>query len=129
MRALVAAGLVLVLVPPAAAARDKKDARIDPKLLVGVWKQVEPATGPQIGTEFTADGKVHMWDDLGDGKRANPVGGTYTLTGNTLTIELKDGKIVVKGDATITKLTKDECWSVNKLDNRTLKMNRVEPKK
>src|SRR5215510_6449205 len=109
MRAILGAGLALALAY-AAAAEDKKGEKIDPKLLVGKWKQVEPLKVlPQITItkEFTADGKLHTWIDHGDGKEPSLTRGTYEVTGDKLTTTVPLGENTAKGKVVITKLTKD----------------------
>ena len=92
---------------PGARGDDKKDEKIDPKLLVGKWKQTEPKDGPQFAVEFTADGKVFVTATVGD--RTIKGSGTYQLKGNKLILKTKpDGTDEdVEGGGTITKLTKD----------------------
>ena len=63
MRTILGTGLVLAFAL-VAGAEDKKDEKIDGKLLVGKWKQYEPAKGAQLTAEFTADGKFTAWIDV-----------------------------------------------------------------
>lgn len=127
MRALLVGGLMLVVAAAAGAnADDKKDEKVDPKLLVGKWKQYEPVKGPQITGEFTADGKVRSWIDYGDGKKPEPIDGTYKIIGNKIEIVVTDGDLTLKDTVEITKLTKDEFHTSKE---GILKMRRVEVKK
>ena len=106
-------------------AEEKKDEKIDGKLLVGKWKQYEPKEGSQATMEFAADGKLTAWIDDGDGKKAEPIRGTYKVTGNKI-LEVTDGDLTLKDEVVISKLTKDEFHTVK---DGTLKMRRVELKK
>lgn len=132
MARMMLGGLVLALAC-GAAAEDKKGEKIDPQLLVGKWKQVEPLKLlPQITItkEFTADGKLHTWIDHGDGKEPSLTRGTYEVAGDKLTVTSPLGENATgKGTVVIAKLTKDEFHSVSRMGEVTLKMKRVEEKK
>ena len=51
MRTILGTGLVLAFAL-VAGAEDKKEEKVDGKLLVGKWKQYEPAKGAQLTAEF-----------------------------------------------------------------------------
>lgn len=123
MRAAFGIVLALALVS-GAVGDDKKDEKIDAKLLVGKWKQTEPKDGPQIEIEFTANGKVLVTATVDT--LTVKGSGTYQLKGNKLTTKTKpDGTDDdVEGGGTITKLTKD-VLEVTDLFGIDVKANRV----
>jgi uncharacterized protein (TIGR03066 family) len=110
MRTIIGTWL-FVLLACGASAEDKKEEKIDGKLLIGKWQQIEPKDGPRVTIEFTADGKASGVVDLGDDKTGKFTG-TYKLTGNklvtrtTLKIEDLDDQ-EADGGGTISKLTGD----------------------
>lgn len=110
-------GVVLALALVGGATGDeKKDEKIDAKLLVGKWKQTEPKDGPQFVLEFTADGKVFVTATVD--KLTIKGSGTYELKGNKLTMKTRpDGADDdTEGGGTITKLTKDVLEATDLFD-------------
>src|SRR6476620_8976006 len=105
MRVILGIGLLLALVS-VALGDDKKEDKIDGKLLVGKWELVEPAlaTGKLV-VEYKADGKLIM--EVTVAKTTGTDEGEYKLEGNTLTqYRIGDnGKKEVTAVRTITKLT------------------------
>ena len=104
MRALL--GCVLgLLICSGLVADDKKDAKIDAKLLVGKWRLKDDKDAMMV-LDFGKDGKLTMILNL-DGKEEKNTG-AYKVEGNTLTLMDKEGG---KGDTEkliVTKLTDTE---------------------
>ncbi len=125
MRIVFTIGLILALAP-GTGADDKKAEKVDPKLVVGHWKQYEPKDTSQITSEFTADGKVHSWIDDRNGTKPEKLTGAYKIEGNVITITVNFEGKPISHKSTITKLTKDEFHTEFM---GTLKMRRYEPRK
>jgi uncharacterized protein (TIGR03066 family) len=113
MRMVLGTTLTLALIA-GAGADEKKDVKIDARLLVGKWKQVEPDKGPQLTVEYTADGRMSGTADLGDGTILS-FAGTYKVDGNTITQTFVFGgtKTEKKTVGTITKLTDEVLESTS----------------
>jgi uncharacterized protein (TIGR03066 family) len=105
MRVIFGLGLALALAF-GAAAEDKKDEKIDGKLLVGKWELVKPAFATGKATiEFRGDGKLLLAFSLDEINGTTD--GTYKLEGNKMTQILTSGDGKEKRVVTVTKLTED----------------------
>lgn len=106
MRTLLFSALSALLLCLAAAADDKKDEKIDAKLLVGKWSPKEKKEGASMVLEFTKDGKASFTVSQSD--KDFKAEGTYKADGNKLAITISaDGK-EQKMERTVTKLTDAE---------------------
>jgi uncharacterized protein (TIGR03066 family) len=89
-----------------AAAEDKKDDRIDAKLLIGRWVPKERKDGASMVLTFLKDGKATL--DATDGGQETKNVGTYTADGATLVLVMTaDGKERTL-ERRIARLTADE---------------------
>jgi uncharacterized protein (TIGR03066 family) len=62
---------------------------IDPAMLVGTWKASRP-DGSKFNLTLTNDGKFN-WSFAQKGQAAQAFGGSYSVEGNVLALERKDG--------------------------------------
>jgi len=107
-------------------ADDKKEEKIDAKMLVGKWEPKEKKEGEPKAIEFTKDGKAIFIYSVKDKEVTNGAG--YTLDGDKLTLTVKIADKELKIEATVLKLTDTELTTKNdKGEERTLA--RVKDKK
>ena len=119
MRAMLGCAAVLALCF-SATAEDKKDEKIDAKLLVGKWEPKEKPDGLKVVLEFRKDGKATL--TAGEGGKEERAEGSYALDGNRLTVAMTVAGRDEKQTITISKLTDAELlgepdWVVS--DNTT----------
>ncbi len=106
MSRLVSVALSALLMSSTAAAEDKKDDRIDAKLLIGRWVPKERKDGASMVLTFLKDGKATL--DATDGGQETKNVGTYTADGATLVLVMTaDGKERTL-ERRIARLTADE---------------------
>jgi uncharacterized protein (TIGR03066 family) len=102
------AALSAFLIGLTAAAEDKKDDKIDAKLLVGKWSPRDKKDGTFV-VEFTKGGKAKFSGAV-DGKEMKSEG-TYKTDGNRVRLTMSLGEKVETTVRTVTKLTDDELTS------------------
>lgn len=124
MRAIFGIGLALAFAG-VAAGEDKKDEKIDGKLLVGKWKQVEPKDS-KVTVEYTADGKLTGTLIFLD--KTFKVIGTYKVEGNKIlqTARFEDEKDERKTTLILSKLAEDVFEG--ELDGKKFTFKRVKQK-
>jgi uncharacterized protein (TIGR03066 family) len=130
MRVLLGLGVLFALTCGTLMADDKKADPIDGKKIVGKWEPKDPKKGEEFVMDFAKDGKLSVTGTL-DGK-LQTFDGTYKLTGDKLTFELKikgaDGKVEdLKETITLIKLTDDEMEGKDK-EGKVEVMKRAKPK-
>ncbi|VTT97172.1 unnamed protein product [Gemmataceae bacterium] len=103
MRALVAAVVVLSFAG-LTTAEDKKDGKLDAKLLIGKWSPADEKA--PVVVEFTDKGKMTLTIDIGG--KSEKVEGTYKLDGDKLEMVMSFGGKEMKETVTISKLTAEE---------------------
>jgi uncharacterized protein (TIGR03066 family) len=119
MRVLLGCALLLV-VWTSAPAEDKKEEKIDAKLLVGKWSPKEKAKGVTVVVEFTKDGKMTVNSTTDDGTKLVDES-AYKLDGNKLVMTMKVKDKEETRTTTIKKLTDTELVGADeKGQERTL---------
>lgn len=100
----VAATVLVASLGGAAAGRDAKDGKVDPKLLVGKWTPDDEKKRDKMTIEFTKDGKLALAIKFGE--KEVKLDGTYKVSGDKLTIKLEFMGEEKSETMTINTLTK-----------------------